>query len=345
MTLTRPTRRELVEKLRAAIMSRLPEEQLRRSDAEVYSRAFAATADAIYSLVAYYHRQQFVWSCDSEYLDRHAGLYGITRFPAAKAAGKVRFGITGDAVVPAGAELQSAAGASYVTTADSDPAGVAAVEAAVAGSAGNLAENSALSLTSPVEGVAAEAIVSSAISGGEDAESDDRLRSRTLVKMRETPQGGAAADYKTWALQVPGVTRAWCYPEEDGEGTVTVRFACDGLEQIVPTEEMVAKVRAHINELRPVCAKVTVVAPVAHPVPITFRSLGGDSVATRSAIESDLRRFFRDETEPGGVVHLSQINAVISNASGETDHVITEPAADVIPGAGQIPTLGEITWP
>ena len=345
MTLERPTRRELVEKLQAAIESRLTHEQLRRSDARVYARSFAATADAIYSLIEYYHRQQFVWSCDAEYLDRHASLYGVIRHPATTASGKVRFDVTGGGVVPAGTELKHS-DRTYATQADSDRAGEAAVVAAVPGADGNLDAGETLYLETPIAGVGLEAVVATKISGGTDAESDDDLRARTLVRMRETPQGGAAADYKNWALEVPGVTRAWAYPEEDGEGTVTVRFACDNQEDsVVPDSEMVQKVRNHINELRPVCAKVSVVAPVAYPVDIVFSSLGGDSEATRAVIEADLKRFFRDEAEPGGRLYLSRLNAVISNAYGETDHALTAPTADIVPGAGRIPVLGQITWP
>ena len=40
--------------------------------------------------------------------------------------------------------------------------------------------------------------------------------------------GGAQADYVTWALAVPGVTRAWAASEQ-GAGTITVRFLMDDL--------------------------------------------------------------------------------------------------------------------
>ena len=69
------------------------------------------------------------------------------------------------------------------------------------------------------------------LAAGSDAETDESLRARVLRRIQKPPQGGAGYDYVAWALEVPGVTRAWVYPAEMGLGTVTVRFVRD-LEQV-----------------------------------------------------------------------------------------------------------------
>ena len=66
------------------------------------------------------------------------------------------------------------------------------------------------------------------MTGGVEAENDDDLRARILQRIQNPPMGGAQADYVTWALAVPGVTRAWAAPEQ-GIGTITVRFLMDEL--------------------------------------------------------------------------------------------------------------------
>ena len=66
------------------------------------------------------------------------------------------------------------------------------------------------------------------LTGGTDTETDDQLRARILHRIQNPPMGGAQADYVTWALAVPGVTRAWAAPEQ-GPGTITVRFLMDDL--------------------------------------------------------------------------------------------------------------------
>jgi uncharacterized phage protein gp47/JayE len=35
---------------------------------------------------------------------------------------------------------------------------------------------------------------------------------------------------------------------------------------------------------------------------------------------------------------------VIGIAEGVTDYTVTVPSANVVPGAGQLPTVGTITW-
>ena len=344
MTLERPTRKELVDKLQAAIESRLSAAQLRHSDAKVYARAFAGTADALYSLIAYMHRQQFVFSCDAEYLDRHGSLYGVTRIPATKATASIQFDIVTGAVVPAGTVVQTEDGTRYITSADSDSSGLAEAVAEVAGAAGNLPAKTVVNCVSPVEGVASAAYFAVDAYGGTDIESDESYRSRILLKMRETPMGGSASDYKIWAREVAGVTRSWSYPEEDGEGTVTVRFMCDDLEDPIPTGEMVKAVKDHIDSVRPVTAKVTVKAPVALPVNITFADISPDTELVRAQIEAELKSLFLREAEPGVRLPISHIRAAISAAADETDYRMTSPTADIVPGTGEIATLGEITW-
>ena len=57
------------------------------------------------------------------------------------------------------------------------------------------------------------------IAGGADEQSDLLLLQRVLARLRQPPHGGADFDYIRWALEVPGVTRAWVYPLELGAGT------------------------------------------------------------------------------------------------------------------------------
>ena len=344
MSLSRPTRAELRRKFQAAIESRLTGDQLRRSNAKAYAAAFAGVADAIYSLVDFDHRQQFVYSCEAEYLERHAALYGISRIPAESAEGVVVFDVSAGGDVPAGTELQTDDGILFTTLSDAED-GVSRVRAQIPGVGGNLPAGTLVSLVSPIEGVALQGVVDEGgIAGGADAESDDSLRARTLVRMRETPMGGAVSDYKTWAMQVPGVSRVWVSPLEDGEGTVVVRFVCDTLEDIIPTEEMVAKVQQHLNDLKPVTASVRVKAPVAFPVDIVFADFTGADGA-EAVVEADLRTLFRTQAEPGIVMPISHIRATISNATGEQDFSLSSPSESIVPGVGRIPVLRSIVWP
>ncbi len=104
-----------------------------------------------------------------------------------------------------------------------------------------------------------------------------------------------------------------------------------------------ATTSARIGDRRPVCADVTVAAPIAAPLDLTI-TLTPSSDAVKAAVEAELRDLIARETEPGGTLLLSHIQEAISIAAGETDHVLTAPSANVTPAAGHITTFGAITW-
>ncbi len=182
------------------------------------------------------------------------------------------------------------------------------------------------------------------IAGGTNRESDDSLRSRLLARVRETPHAGTAEDYKAWALEVAGVTRAWVYPLESGIGTVVIRFVCDDEDEIVPTEAMILKVQDYIDSVRPVTANVTVSAPTTEAVAFTIADLDPEDDSVKARIKESLVSLFQRESIPGGALLISHIRAAISAAAGEVDHVLVSPTENLTPAKGVLLTVGEITW-
>ena len=144
---------------------------------------------------------------------------------------------------------------------------------------------------------------------------------------------------------MPGVTRAWAFPKEEGEGTVTVRFVCDGMTEIIPDKAMRDKVFEHIDKLRPVTAHLYVRAPEIKAVNIVIAGLLPDDAEVREAVKQELKDLFAREGVPGQRIYLSHIRAAISAALGEEDHTVTSPTSDPIPDSNnELLTLGEITW-
>ncbi|MBG3878709.1 baseplate J/gp47 family protein, partial [Desulfovibrio oxamicus] len=209
----------------------------------------------------------------------------------------------------------------------------------------NAASGISLTLTSPVSGVQATGTVAAGgIIGGLDAEDDDSLRARVLRRIQEPPQGGKAADYVTWALEVPGVTRAFVYPLHMGGGTVGVAVVNDdAVDGPIPEAELVADVQAYLDTMRPVTAEVFAFAPTPLVVNVDLR-VTPNTEAVRAAATAELRDLFARESEPGATIYLSHITEAISLAPGEQDHVVLAPAADVVPAAHEMPVLGTITY-
>ena len=349
MPFSRPSLQELIGRAAADIETRLPgtDARLRRSNLAVLARVHAGAVHGLYGFLDWLARQIMVDTAEAAHLARHAGLWGIARLPAAFAQGSVTFTGVNGAVIPAGTVLQRADGSQFATDADATLAGGSVsvtATAEAAGAAGNSDAGVSLAMLSPITGVAAAATVAAGgLAGGVDVESDEGLRARVLRRIRETPHGGARADYVTWALENPGVTRAWVTPQELGPGTVTVRFVRDDDPVIIPDSAEVQAVQDYIDVRRPVTAQVTVVAPIAVPLDFEIQLTPGTQ-ATRDAVEAELTDLLRREAEPGGTLLISHIREAMSVAAGETDHVLVSPVANIPHTAGQIAVLGSITW-
>jgi len=350
MPWTRPTRQEIIDRIRADVAARLLTDggtPPRRSALDTLSVVMGGAVHTLHGFLEYMAKQPFEDTADTEFLERRARMRGITRKAAVAASGQVLFTGTDGAAILAGAELRRTDGALFTLDASAIIAGgqaVATVTAADPGADGNTEAGQTLTMLSPVPGVQSVATIQAeGIAGGFDTESDDALRARVLERMRKTPQGGNATDYERWAKEVAGITRAWCKPLWLGLGTVGVIVVCDDQAGgIVPTPEKLAEVQAYIEELRPVTATLYVIAPT--PVPVAFSlSITPDTPEVRAAVEAELQDLL-SRMEPGGSLLLSHVREAVSIAAGETDNVITAPAANITPAAHEILTFGAIAW-
>jgi hypothetical protein len=130
------------------------------------------------------------------------------------------------------------------------------------------------------------------ITGGNDEEGTEQLRARYLLRLREPPEGGADQDYEEWALEVPGVTRAWVYPHENGLGTVVVRFVRDlDAGSIFPDVGEVAAVQAKLDAERPVTDEPTAVAPTN--LASLHGAAGPEHADTQAAVTAELADLFK----------------------------------------------------
>lgn len=337
----RPTLRELVTRTLADTISRLtPDEVLRRADARVYARVLAGASHELHGHLQWVAGQVIYDTAEAEFLERWASLWNITRKPAEFASGSVA--AVGAGTVLAGALYRRADGAEFEVTASTLVPADVPLRAVVAGAGGNTAVGAQLSLMTPVAGVSTVATVVSMVNGS-DIEDDASLRARFLARIRRPPNGGSAADYVQWALEVPGVTRAWVFPQEAGAGTVTVRFVRDGDTPIIPDAGEIAAVQAHLDEVRPVTAQVYVFAPTAVPLNFSIQLIPS-APEVRAAVAAALADLLQRESAPGATILLSHIREAISTAAGEVDHVLTVPSANVTHTSAQMATMGTITW-
>lgn len=352
MPFERPTIAELQEGLISDIDSRLDDTdtRVRRSFLGILARVLAGGLHMLYGFLAWVARQAFPDTAEDEYLERWAAIWGIRKAPPVRAIGTAALSGAPGTAVAAGTVLRSSAGQDYRTTAEENVGAGGtveiAIEAVIAGAAGNAAGQIRLGLVSPIAGIESAATAGGAIEGGANEESNGSLRARLLKRLRTTPRGGTAADYEVWGLAGhAAVTRVWARPLADGLGTVTVYLMSDdATDSGIPAAAVVDAVQAHIDAHRPVTAAATVAAPTAAPLDISIRNVEPDTQAVMDAIKAELADLVRRESEPGGTILVSHIREAISTAAGETDHVLTSPAADVDHADDEIAVLGDVTF-
>lgn len=328
--------------------SDLASDTLRRSDAQVLARTLAGTAYGLYGYLDWIAEQILPDRADEETLERIAQLrLTQPRNPAQPASGTASFTAVAGAVVDAETVLQADDGRTYRITANvTAAAGLNTVqlEAVDAGTLGNADAGMVLTLVQPVAGVTNSfTVLAPGLTGGIAQESIESLRARVIRSYRVIPHGGSAADYETWALEVPGVTRAWCRGNYVGPGTVGLFVMRDGDDVPVPNPAQLAEVKAYIEPLRPVTAELYVLAPVEVPVAYSIHPVP-DTTAIRAAIQAQLIDLHDREAGLGETLLLTHIAQAISGAAGETDHDLISPVADVPAGINQLLTFGGITW-
>lgn len=325
---------------------------LRHSVEGVIATLCAMTVHEINGYLSWISKQILLETADDENVEMHAGGWSIYRKAPSAATGTAQFQGTNGAVIGTGAVLKRADNVEYITLEDitiTGGSGSGAVQAVNTGADGNCGIGVKVTLIAPVAGVQSEGVViddgsGAGITGGADIEEIEDLRARALARKRRPPQGGAANDYEDWAKSVAGVTRAWTYPNQYGAGTVGVTFVMDNKAgTIIPSAGEVATVQEYIDERRPVTADVTVFAPVLVPVAFEIH-IDPNTASVRAAIEAELRDLFKREGKPNGTIYISRIREAISVASGEFDHVLVSPVANIEMAFGEMPDVGIITW-
>lgn len=384
MPYARPTLSDLRAQVAADIAAGLPgaDGLLRFSALNVLGAALAGLAQLQYGYTDWVAKQSNPFTAEDEFLEAWAALKKVFRKAAAQAGavtpGQVTFAGTNGTPLPSGTLLVRGDGVQYTTTSAGTVTGNSVTVNAIAnadpagqtGAFGNCVVGTAITLGTSIAGITSTGTVSVAFTGGADVETDDSLRSRMLQAYQNVPQGGAQSDYVTWALEVPGVTRAWCNPSGFGAGTVVVYIMLDSAESANggfpqgtngvatletrgnPTATGDQLVAANwIYPLRPATALVYLVSPVQQVVNFTISGAANFSPATKAAISAAISGVLVLYGSPlgtvagqNGVINLSYIESAIAAIPGTAGFVINSPTSNIVGTTGQLPVLGTITW-
>lgn len=302
------------------------------SDYYIRASTVASCAGGIYQDQGWIVRQIFPDTADIEFLELHCRTRGIVRKPANTATGTIDLTGEPNATVASGLTVTRDA-LSFVTTQQAtiglDGKLTVTAQASIAGTAGNTAQVMSGTLSSTPDGVDSTVIIG-VMRGGTDQESPEDLLARLLDIIRRPPAGGNKYDYKRWALEVTGVTAAFVYPLRRGLGTVDIVItSADGL----PSETIIAATQAHIDDVRPVTAKSSlVIAPTIKTFDINVNvTLSGITFDVAETLIKETLNNYVNRLMPGESFIRSQAEMLVSLITGVTDRQIITPANNVVP--------------
>jgi uncharacterized phage protein gp47/JayE len=330
---------------------------------EMANQGLADLYDLLKSVVP----QLYVETATGDWLDLRAADFEVYRKLAQKTQGNVIFGRNapgGNVVIPAGTivatgvdrygeRLQFVVTTQTVLEEGSLEVAVP-VEAEFAGARYNVGGGQINELVTYIAGIDYVTNTADWITReGTDDETDDELRARVKAKWAQLSVGGGRDAYIAWAQEVPGVVVVQVDDNQPrGQGTVDVIITgTAGL----PSQALIDEVQARINERKPLCADVLVVAPTPVVVDITatvyVHPVYGDLTEIQAQAASIIDQMFNYGVETPGIVKASTEfgvprAAIVSNLM-TIEHVVnvalTAPAADVTVLPRELPVKGVVT--
>ncbi len=382
MTFTIPPLAACVSAARQAFRAYLP-----GTDAWLWPNNIGPTAKVIggsawelFNRLDLVQRAKFALTAVGSDLDDHGSEINLPRKLALPAAGNIVVTATAAMAIAAGAQLQRLDGVVF-TASIGGSIGAAgtfsvAVVAAVAALAGNTQADTAMTIISGAAGPGASgataAVDSSGLAGGLDIEADgapytsdlSTYRGRILFRKRNPIQGGAPADYVTWAGTVPGVTRTFVERLYNGPGTLRVFPMFDALfAGGVADAAHIALVANAIAALAPGDAQILVQAPTAQPIAVTVQGLTPNTTTQQNAVQAELLDTFQRlgrvsgaDAATAGMLTAMPFLAVpasfaalwaaqaVANSAGDQRGVMIAPTTDTTIATACVPTLGALTF-
>lgn len=307
-----------------------------------------------YELAKFYIEQQdlvnmaFVKNGYFNYLDIKCEEYGISRKQGTKSVGEVIFTGENGTLISNGTILV-ADNLYFVVLNDATIAENQAelvIEALEVGKQYNLLANTKLTLTEPINGVT-DVYVKSNFENGTDIESDEDLRERFFTTIKKSYTSGNVAHYEMWTLEVNGTGACKVYPLKNGNGTVEIVIT--NADMLGASSELIEKVKANIEEKRPIGASVTVVSATEKAINVsaTIRLVKGyDIEEVKAEFATKLTQYLKEIAFKDTYVSTARLGNLLLDTIGVLDYAdfkVNEANSNIILSDIDVPKVGELS--
>ena len=342
--------RAIYERMRAAFAEETGFVPNDGCDMMVRLYALAAEVQSLLAQADWVLDQSFPQTAQGQYLDYHAETRALTRLPAARATGVLRFSAPSAAVtdyeIEAGSAAMTTGGVRFETTEKATlRKGETSVDvparAVEAGANGNAIAGAVHVMAVYPVGIT-RCENPEAFFGGSDEESDEKLRERVLESYRRLPNGANAAFYEQEALRFPNVAAAKAVGRARGIGTVDVYVSTHGG---APEEELLGEISAALQKKREIAVDVAVKVPAEKSIDVAAELEAEQGWTMREitdAAQEALQAYFTGE-RLGEPVYRAKLASILYGVPGVKNYHLLAPAADVPAGATELPVLGKMT--
>lgn len=326
------------ESILTRLLDRVPDTLDKRQGSIIYDALAPAAAELSQCYIALdvYQDQTYLENAVGENLDNRVADYGISRNQAtfAERVGEFRDTSGNLMIMEIGTRfgIPNVNGGYNYRIIEEIELGKYVLVCETAGTVGNEYFGELLPITS-VNNLG-KAFLTDIYIAGEDIESDESLKLRTIDKLRETPFGGNVSEYKQYVEGLEGIGTCLVIPVWNGGGTVKIVPITSGFD--IPTEAKITDIQSLLDPVQnqgvglgiaPIGHIVTVAAPTKLPI-IVEADIQLDATYTleglREPIETSVKNYIREiQTDWSDVeeltIYTSRLIAAILNVKGVTN--------------------------
>lgn len=156
---------------------------------------------------------------------------------------------------------------------------------------------------------------------GEEEEETEHFRQRCFNYMKKPSTSGNKYDYYNWAMQCIGVGAVKVFPLALGAGTVKLVIADNDKRQA--SEELLKKVKEHIEEVRPIGATISVVSVQEKKISVTANIKLKNGIVLGSIQENfkqSLEEYFSQNSFDMTYVSIAKLGNILLDTIGVEDY-------------------------
>lgn len=319
----------------------------------------AIEGEALYNRIEEISSKAFVATATGADLDAKLAEVGKTRIAATYSTGNVTFTGTAGTSILSGTQVKSDVLIFTVessgTISDDGTVTLPAV-CNVAGTAGNVPIGAINSLVASVSGISS-VTNSEAFTGGYEEETDAEARARYLSSAKKPATSGNKYHYEEWAREAStGVGDVKCIPLWDNDSTHTPGNVAGNVTVLILDKDLkpagadlINTVKTHIENERPIGAKITVASAVALTINVNVKLVlqsGHTTAVAKNAITTAIENYLKNIAFAQDEVSVAHIGSCILSVDGVLDYenlTVNSGTSNIDIADNEVPVMGVLT--